>query len=150
MVCHPVLLTSVGDLWRRWRRHRSPFTQRSILQLTSAMIPTVEAMLARWETAARDGTVLAINREMAYTRMVVVGTMRLYPPVWTFPRAAIADDVSGGYHIRDGALPLDVSDSIRTADPRTRCVRGLALQHRRIEARIHTPHIRRRIVTRLL
>jgi cytochrome P450 len=41
---------------------------------------------------------------LAYTRMVVEESMRLYPPVWTFPRAAIADDELGGYHVPAGSL----------------------------------------------
>ena len=68
------LLTSEGDLWRRQRRLvQPPFTQRSVLQLTDAMNSTVEAMLARWETAARDRTVLAINREMARLALMIIG-----------------------------------------------------------------------------
>lgn len=41
---------------------------------------------------------------LPYTRMVVEESLRLYPPVWTFPRAAIANDVIGGYHIPAGSL----------------------------------------------
>ncbi|MDQ4077905.1 MAG: cytochrome P450, partial [Chloroflexota bacterium] len=42
--------------------------------------------------------------ELSYTRMVVEEAMRLYPPVWTFPRAAIGDDEIGGYHIPSDSL----------------------------------------------
>jgi cytochrome P450 len=41
---------------------------------------------------------------LAYTRLVVMETMRLYPAVWTFPRQAIADDTIAGYHIPAGSL----------------------------------------------
>jgi cytochrome P450 len=30
--------------------------------------------------------------------------MRLYPPIWTVPRAALNDDEIGGYHIPAGSL----------------------------------------------
>ncbi len=37
-----------------------------------------------------------------YTRMVVLETLRLFPPVWAFSRTAAADDVLGGYRIPAG------------------------------------------------
>jgi cytochrome P450 len=68
------LLTSEGDLWRRQRRLVQPsFTQRSTLPLAGTMISTIEAMLGRWEIAARDRTVLAINREMAQLALTIIG-----------------------------------------------------------------------------
>jgi cytochrome P450 len=36
---------------------------------------------------------------LAYTRMVVDETLRLYPPVWYFGRKALAADEIGGYHL---------------------------------------------------
>jgi cytochrome P450 len=41
---------------------------------------------------------------LSYTRIVMEGTMRLYPPVWTFLRVAIEADEIGGYHIPAGSL----------------------------------------------
>ena len=43
---------------------------------------------------------------LAYTRMVVEEAMRLYPPVWTMSRTAIADDTIGGFHIPAGSTVL--------------------------------------------
>jgi cytochrome P450 len=40
---------------------------------------------------------------LKYTRMVVMETLRLYPPVWGFPRDAIEDDEIGGYHVKGGS-----------------------------------------------
>ncbi|PWK13934.1 cytochrome P450 [Tumebacillus permanentifrigoris] len=40
---------------------------------------------------------------LLYTRMVVMETLRLYPPVWGFPRDAIADDEIGGFQIKGGS-----------------------------------------------
>ena len=41
---------------------------------------------------------------LTYPRMVVEEAMRLYPPVWSFTRQAINDDLIGGYRIPRGAL----------------------------------------------
>ena len=41
---------------------------------------------------------------LTYNRMVIEEVLRLYPPVWTFPRAAVNDDELGGYHIPSGSL----------------------------------------------
>ncbi len=40
---------------------------------------------------------------LAYTRQAIEETLRLYPPSWSFSRAAIADDEIGGYLIPAGA-----------------------------------------------
>ncbi len=36
---------------------------------------------------------------MPYSRMVVEESLRMYPPIWLYPRDAVADDEIGGYHI---------------------------------------------------
>lgn len=41
--------------------------------------------------------------KLRYSRMVVEESMRLYPPVWTMARTAIADDEIGGYRIPAGS-----------------------------------------------
>ncbi|HLL82298.1 MAG TPA: cytochrome P450 [Longimicrobium sp.] len=41
---------------------------------------------------------------LVYTRMVIEESMRLYPPVWTFPRAAVGEDELSGHRIPAGAL----------------------------------------------
>jgi cytochrome P450 len=41
---------------------------------------------------------------LPYTRMVIEETLRLYPPVWTFPRQAIQPDQLQGYDIPGGSL----------------------------------------------
>jgi cytochrome P450 len=42
-------------------------------------------------------------RRLRYTTMVVEESMRLYPPVWLLPRAAVAPDVIGGHRVPAGA-----------------------------------------------
>lgn len=44
--------------------------------------------------------------QLEYTAHVIDEVLRLYPPVWTFPRSAKADDQVGGYHIPKGSLLL--------------------------------------------
>jgi cytochrome P450 len=71
-----------------------------------AQHPQVEHKLHA-ELAAVLGGRAPVAEDLAalpYTRMVVEESLRLYPPVWTFPRAAIADDAIGGYHIPAGSL----------------------------------------------
>jgi len=49
---------------------------------------------------------LADLPQLPYARMIVEETMRLYPPVWAFPRDAIEEDEIGGYHIPKGSMVL--------------------------------------------
>lgn len=44
--------------------------------------------------------------KLVYCKMVVEEAMRLYPPVWMFPRDAVADDEIGGYKIPKGTILL--------------------------------------------
>jgi cytochrome P450 len=39
---------------------------------------------------------------LAYTRSVIQETMRLYPPIWSFIRTAIAEDEIGGHKVKPG------------------------------------------------
>lgn len=43
---------------------------------------------------------------LPYTRMVFEEAMRLYPPVWSFPREALEDDEMDGYQVPAGTLML--------------------------------------------
>ena len=45
---------------------------------------------------------------LQYTRMIIEEAMRLYPPLHTIPRQAIADDIVLGRHIRRGSTVLIV------------------------------------------
>jgi cytochrome P450 len=44
--------------------------------------------------------------KLKYTKMVIQEAMRIYPPAWTISRAAIEDDVIGGYRIPAGATVM--------------------------------------------
>jgi cytochrome P450 len=57
--------------------------------------PQVEARIRREARAGAD---------LAYTKMVVSETMRLYPGAWGYERTAIEDDVVAGYHLPAGSL----------------------------------------------
>lgn len=54
---------------------------------------------------ARAPTVDDLTR-LPYTRMVFEEAMRLYPPVWVFPREALEDDELDSYHVPAGSLML--------------------------------------------
>jgi cytochrome P450 len=71
-----------------------------------ALNPEVEAKLHAEVDRVLVGRVPTVEDlpNLPYVRMVVDETLRLYPPVWTFPRQAIADDEIGGYHIPAGSL----------------------------------------------
>ncbi|WP_188317047.1 cytochrome P450 [Solihabitans fulvus] len=43
---------------------------------------------------------------LPFLRQVVDEALRLYPPIWLFPRDAVADDTIGGYHIPAGSTVL--------------------------------------------
>ncbi|WP_340118474.1 cytochrome P450 [Pelagibius sp. 7325] len=43
---------------------------------------------------------------LKYTRMVFDETLRLYPPLWTFSRTAVADDVIGGIPVKAGSFVM--------------------------------------------
>jgi cytochrome P450 len=43
---------------------------------------------------------------LPYLRQVVDESLRLHPPIWAYPRDAVADDVIGGYHIPAGSSIL--------------------------------------------
>lgn len=66
----------------------------------------LEAELAR-ELAGRTPTVEDLPR-LALTRRVVDESLRLYPPAWIFSRAAIQDDVVGGFRVPKGSYVLIV------------------------------------------
>jgi cytochrome P450 len=44
--------------------------------------------------------------QLPWTRMVLEEAMRLYPPAWLISRAAMEDDVIGGYHVPRGATVI--------------------------------------------
>ena len=59
------LLTSERDDWRFQRRTVAPlFQPSSVAAYFPVMVEAMAAMLARWESAARDGTVVDAAREM--------------------------------------------------------------------------------------
>ncbi len=66
----------------------------------------LEAELAR-ALAGRAPTVEDLPR-LALTRRVVDESMRLYPPAWIFSRAAIQDDIVGGFRVTKGTYVLIV------------------------------------------
>ena len=45
---------------------------------------------------------------LSYTRMAFQEAMRLYPPVWMFPRFCVNDDIVGGFRIPAGSAVLVV------------------------------------------
>lgn len=63
----------------------------------------------------RAPTVADLPR-LAYTRMIIDETMRLYPPVYILSRKATADAVIGGYHIPKGSA-VDLSPYVTHRHP---------------------------------
>jgi cytochrome P450 len=66
----------------------------------------LEAELSR-ELSGRTPTVEDLPK-LALTRRVVDESLRLYPPAWIFSRAAIQDDVVGGFRVPKGSYVLIV------------------------------------------
>jgi cytochrome P450 len=68
--------------------------------------PQVEDRLQAELTAMLGGRMPTVDDlpSLPYTRMVLEEAMRLYPPIWTVPRAALVDDQIAGYHIPAGSL----------------------------------------------
>jgi cytochrome P450 len=66
----------------------------------------LEAELSR-ELSGRTPTVEDVPK-LALTRRVVDESLRLYPPAWIFSRAAIQDDVVGGFRVPKGSYVLIV------------------------------------------
>lgn len=70
--------------------------------------PEIESRV-RAEVREVIGTRLPVHADLAkltYTRMAFQEAMRLYPPVWMFPRFCSQDDVVGGYPIPGGSALL--------------------------------------------
>lgn len=63
----------------------------------------------------RAPTVTDLPR-LAYTRMVIDETLRLYPPVYIFSRAVKADDTIGGYRLPKGSA-VDISAYVTHRHP---------------------------------
>ncbi|MBG0566144.1 cytochrome P450 [Actinoplanes aureus] len=66
--------------------------------------------------AGRDPTVADLDR-LPYTQMVVQEALRLFPPIWLYPRDATGDDVLAGYHIPAGSSLL-LSPFVSHRNPR--------------------------------
>jgi len=60
---------------------------------------------------------LADLDQLDVTRRVVDESLRMYPPIWIFPRDAISDDELGGYPIAGGSSVL-LSPLVAQRDPR--------------------------------
>ncbi|WP_052745657.1 cytochrome P450 [Allosalinactinospora lopnorensis] len=52
-----------------------------------------------------------------YTRMVIEESLRLYPPIWAYPRGALGDDTVGGHSIPAGSNVL-LSPLVSHRNPR--------------------------------
>lgn len=63
--------------------------QSEIIAVLGGRVPTVEDLA-----------------ELPFTSMVIQEALRIYPPVWTISRVALADDVLGGYAIPAGSFVL--------------------------------------------
>ena len=84
---HETTATSLGWVWYLLSRH-----------------PEVEQQLqAELDALADDCALdLAATEGLAYSRTVVDEALRLYPPVWVFPRRALEADELGGYAVPAG------------------------------------------------
>ncbi|MEU9857864.1 cytochrome P450 [Streptomyces sp. NPDC047974] len=54
---------------------------------------------------------------LPYTRQVIDESLRLYPPIWVYPRDAVAADELGGYHVPAGSSVL-LSPLVSHRNPR--------------------------------
>ncbi len=70
--------------------------------------PEIERRLYEEVDGALNGRLLTLEDlpNLPYARMIIEETMRLYPPIWAFPRDATVDDEIGGYHVPKGSMIL--------------------------------------------
>jgi cytochrome P450 len=70
--------------------------------------PEVRRRLEQELKEVLDGKTPAVEDlgVLPYLQMVIDESLRLYPPIWAFPRDSINDDVIGGYHIPAGSMIL--------------------------------------------
>ena len=68
--------------------------------------PAIAARLHREVEDVLDGRTPEISDlpRLRYTRMVVEEVLRLYPPIWGYPRQSIGEDTIGGYRISAGSI----------------------------------------------
>jgi cytochrome P450 len=68
------LVTSDGETWMQDRRLMGPFfTPTAITRYTAMMVEVIQAMLERWQAAARSGQPLQVDEEMMRLTMSVIG-----------------------------------------------------------------------------
>lgn len=68
------LLTSDGPLWLRQRRLEQPaFSSQRLAALDQIVIPSVDRLLERWQTASKNNVLLDIDSEMMRLTLEVVG-----------------------------------------------------------------------------
>ncbi|MGV9980730.1 cytochrome P450 [Micromonospora wenchangensis] len=60
---------------------------------------------------------LADTERLTYTGQVIQEALRLYPPIWTFPRGVVADDELAGRHVPAGSSIL-ISPLVSHRNPR--------------------------------
>jgi len=85
--------------------HETTGTSLAWTLYTLAMNPVVRRRLEDEVDAVlgdRPATVADLPR-LEYTRMVVQESLRLYPPIWLYPRDVVEDDVIGGYRLPAGS-----------------------------------------------
>ena len=87
------LLTSDRDEWRFQRRTLAPlFQPSSVAAYFPVMVEAVAAMLARWETAAADGTALDAAREMTALTYDIIS------------RTVFSDEIQTGPDVMSAAI----------------------------------------------
>ncbi len=71
------------------------------LLYTLAMHPEVQEQVRAEADRVLGGRAptLADVPQLAYTKMTIMETLRLYPPAWLFPREPAQDDEIAGYHV---------------------------------------------------
>ncbi|NPV76675.1 MAG: cytochrome P450 [Anaerolineae bacterium] len=68
------LLTSDGPLWFRQRRLEQPaFSRQRLAALDQIVLPAVDRLLERWQTAAQNSALLDVDSEMMRLTLEVVG-----------------------------------------------------------------------------
>lgn len=85
--------------------HETTGTSLAWTLYTMAVNPVVRRAVEDEADSVLGGrpATLADLPKLEYTRMVVEESLRLYPPIWLFPRDVIEDEEVGGYHLPAGS-----------------------------------------------